>query len=93
MDLDISEYANLTLNELVAKVDLIMRNTFSIKYLGLNKNEMGIVSKRINPLADQRFKVEENYKQTYSIHKYFYPKPLKAGKRRESAEKIDVGNL
>jgi hypothetical protein len=29
-----------------------MKNTYSIKYLGLNKNEMGIVSRRIDPTKD-----------------------------------------
>jgi hypothetical protein len=62
-------------------VEEIMKNTYSIKYLGLNKNEMGIISRRINPLADQQFKVEENNNEIYSIHKYFYPKPLKTGKK------------
>jgi hypothetical protein len=70
-----------------------MKNTYSIKYLGLNKNEMGIISRRINPLADQQFKVEENNNEIYSIHKYFYPKPLKIGKKVHSSEKINVENL
>lgn len=70
-----------------------MRNTYSIKYLGLNRNEMGIISRRINPLADQQFKVQDSPSDIYSIHKYFYPKPLKTAKRPRSSEKINVDNL
>lgn len=54
---------------------------------------MGIISRRINPLADQQFKVEENNNEIYSIHKYFYPKPLKTAKKGHSTEKISVDNL
>jgi hypothetical protein len=54
---------------------------------------MGIISRRINPLTDQQFKVEENYNEIYSIHKYFYPKPLKTGKKGHGSEKINVQNL
>jgi len=67
-----------------------MRNTYSIKYLGLNKNEMGIISRRINPLADQQFKINDNIQESYSINKYFYPKPLKTGKKNTHSEKINV---
>jgi hypothetical protein len=42
---------------------------------------MGIISRRINPLSDQQFKINENIQETYSINKYFYPKPLKTGKK------------
>jgi len=54
---------------------------------------MGIISRRINPLADQNFKIHDNIQDTYSIHKYFYPKPLKTGKKSHSSEKINVDNL
>lgn len=70
-----------------------MKNTYSIKYLGLNKNEMGIISRRINPLCDQQFKIDDNYTEIYSIHKYFYPKPLKTGKKNHASSQINVQNL
>jgi len=70
-----------------------MRNTYSVKYLGLNKNEMGIISRRINPFTDKNFKVHETLAETYSVHKYFYPKPLKTGKKQHLPEKINVNNL
>lgn len=54
---------------------------------------MGIISRRINPFSDQNFKVHEALQQAYTVHKYFYPKPLKTGKREHSAEKINVDNL
>lgn len=54
---------------------------------------MGIISRRINPLCDQQFKIDDNYTEVYSIHKYFYPKPLKTGKKGHASEKINVQNL
>lgn len=54
---------------------------------------MGIISRRINPLCDQHFKIDDNYTEVYSIHKYFYPKPLKTGKKGQAASQINVQNL
>lgn len=75
------------------KADDIMRNSYSIKYLGLNKEEMGIVSRRINPLADQKFRIHDHIEDSYSIHQYFYPKPLRVGRKEHHPEKIGVENL
>lgn len=66
------------------RVEEIMKNTYSIKYLGLSKNHMGIVSRRINPLSEQHFKIDETPNQLYSIHKYLYPKPLRTIKKKHS---------
>ena len=38
LGLNVAEYAHLNLNELTQKTEYIMNNTYSIKYLGLNKN-------------------------------------------------------
>ena len=70
-----------------------MNNTYSIKYLGLNKNEMGIISRRINPLTDQELKVHEDVDSAFSVHKYFYPKPLRTGKKNNGLKPINVDNL
>lgn len=88
-----AEYTQLSLKDLMIRVDEILRNTYSIKYLGLNKNEMGIISRRINPLSDQHFKIHDNIQECFSVNKYFYPKPLKTGKKIHHCEKINVENL
>ena len=54
---------------------------------------MGIISRRINPLTDQELKVHEDVGETYSVHKYFYPKPLKTGKKSGASSTINVDNL
>jgi hypothetical protein len=38
LGLDLREFEDLSLKELTAKSEAIMNNTYSIKYLGLNKN-------------------------------------------------------
>ena len=81
LGVELEEYEGLPLKELANRVEDIMRNTYSVKYLGLNRNEMGIISRRINPLVDGGFKAQPQQEQTYSINKYFYPKPLKTGKK------------
>lgn len=67
-----------------------MRNTYSIKYLGLNKNEMGIVSRRIDPTKEAESILNEPPCLIYTINKYFYPKPLKVGKKPPKEEPINV---
>jgi len=42
---------------------------------------MGIVSRRIDPTRDQESILSELPQLTYTINKYFYPKPLKVGKK------------
>jgi hypothetical protein len=54
---------------------------------------MGIVSRRVNPIADQKFRMHDHIEDTYSIHQYFYPKPLKVGRKGHHPEKIEVDNL
>lgn len=58
LGLDMTEYEQLPLKELVSKTEVLINNTYSIKYLGLNKNEMGIISRRINPLIDKELKIQ-----------------------------------
>ena len=54
---------------------------------------MGIISKRINPLLDKNYKIQE-VNEGYNITKYFYPKPLRCGTiKKEKEEKINVFNL
>ncbi len=67
-----------------------MKNTYSIKYLGLNNNEMGIVSRRIDPTKEAESILKEMPNLTYTINKYFYPKPLKVGKKQPKEEQINV---
>ena len=38
LGLNVAEYEHLNLNDLTKKTEYIMNNTYSIKYLGLNKN-------------------------------------------------------
>jgi hypothetical protein len=55
---------------------------------------MGIISRRINPFTDKNFKIHEAHIETYSVNKYFYPKPLRTGKKQQqNEEKINVNNL
>jgi hypothetical protein len=54
---------------------------------------MGIVSRRINPLTDQGLKIQGDINDNYSVHKYFYPKPLRTGKKVHVDKNINVDNL
>lgn len=38
LGLNLAEYEHLSLKDLMAKTEYIMNNTYSIKYLGLNKS-------------------------------------------------------
>lgn len=38
LGVNVEEYGKLALPELVSKTEALMRNTYSVKYLGLNKN-------------------------------------------------------
>lgn len=93
LGLDMSEYEHMPLKELTSKTQVLISNTYSIKYLGLNKNEMGIISRRINPLLDKELKIQEQPQDTFSVHKYFYPKPLKTGKKCQTIKTLNVENL
>lgn len=39
---------------------------------------------------DKELKMQEQPQETYTVHKYFYPKPLKTGKRGQSIRSINV---
>ncbi len=54
---------------------------------------MGIVSIRVNPITDNNHKLHETTADTYSVHKYFYPKPLKTGKKIKMTNLLIVDNL
>jgi len=54
---------------------------------------MGIVSRRINPLTDQDLKIQGDMTENYSVHKYFYPKPLRTGKKVHADKNLNVENL
>lgn len=54
---------------------------------------MGIISRRINPLTDKELKMQEQPQENYSVHKYFYPKPLRTGKKCHIIKTINVDNL
>ena len=43
---------------------------------------MGIVSRRIDPTKQPESILNEPPNLTYTINKYFYPKPLKIGKKQ-----------
>lgn len=54
---------------------------------------MGIVSRRINPLTDMQLKIKEDCGDTYTVNRYFYPKPLRTGKKINNQKDINVDNL
>lgn len=54
---------------------------------------MGIVSRRIDPTRDTENILNEPPEVKYTINKYFYPKPLKVGKKAPKEEQINVNNL
>ena len=49
LGIDIAILEDYNLNELYRECEEIIRSTYSIKYLGMNQNEMGIISRRIDP--------------------------------------------
>lgn len=82
-----------SLNELHRECDQIIRSTYSIKYLGMNQNEMGIISRRIDPYKESNFNLSELPQSTYTVNKFFFSKPLKVGKRSHKEEKLSIENL
>ena len=59
----------------------------------MNDNEMGIISRRLDPYKDSNFSLKNLPHNPYIINKYFYPKPLKVGYKREKGHKINSQNL
>lgn len=47
----------------------------------MNQNEMGIISRRIDPIKDTNFNLRDLPQFSYKVNKFFYPKPLKVGKK------------
>ena len=82
-----------SLPDLYNHCEEILKSTYSIKYLGMNDNEMGIISRRLDPFKDSNFSLKNLPQNPYIINKYFYPKPLKVGYKREKNQKINSQNL
>lgn len=47
----------------------------------MNQNEMGIISRRIDPYKDSNFSLKDLPQCPYKVNRFFYPKPLKVGKK------------
>ncbi len=54
---------------------------------------MGIISRRIDPLKECEIQFNEVAQTSYAINKYFYPKPLRVGKKIVTEDKINIINL
>ena len=42
---------------------------------------MGIISRRIDPFKDNNFNLKSLPQSTYTVNKFFFPKPLKVGRK------------
>ena len=54
---------------------------------------MGIISRRLDPFKDSKFSLRGIPQFSYIISKYFYPRPLKVGKRNRKIEDLNSKNL
>lgn len=54
---------------------------------------MGIISRRLDPYKTSNFSLKNLPQNPYIISKYFYPKPLKVGFKRDKHTKLDSYNL
>ena len=54
---------------------------------------MGIISRRLDPFKNSNFSLENLPRNPYIISKYFYPKPLKVGYKKDKNLKINSQNL
>jgi hypothetical protein len=61
--------------------------------LGLNENEMGIISRRIDPNKQNNFPFADLPQTPYMVNKFFFPKPLKLGKKPKKEGQINLNNL
>lgn len=42
---------------------------------------MGIISRRIDPFKDNNFNLKSLPQSSYTVNKFFFPKPLKVGRK------------
>jgi hypothetical protein len=42
---------------------------------------MGIISRRIDPFKDNNINLKALPQSTYTVNKFFFPKPLKVGRK------------
>lgn len=54
---------------------------------------MGIISRRIDPFKDNNFDLKSLPQSTYTVNKFFFPKPLKVGKKIRKEEQLNPDNL
>lgn len=59
----------------------------------MNNDEMGIISRRLDPFKDSNFSLKNIPQNPYIISNYFYPKPLKVGYKRDINPRLDSHNL
>ena len=59
----------------------------------MNENEMGIISRRLDPFKDSKFSLRGIPQFSYIINQYFYPRGLKVGRRSKKPEDLNTGNL
>jgi hypothetical protein len=81
LGIDINLLEKYSLHELYRHCGDIIRSTYSIKYLGMNDNEMGIISRRIDPFKENNFDLRNLPQSTYTVNKFFFPKPLKVTRK------------
>lgn len=93
LGIDINLLEDYSLSDLYRHCDQIIKSTYSIKYLGMNENEMGIISRRIDPFKDNNFNLKSLAQSKYTVNKFFFPKPLKVGRKCRKEEVINIDNL
>lgn len=54
---------------------------------------MGIISRRIDPFKDNKFNLRDLPQASYTVNKFFFPKPLKVCRKPRKEEDINVDNL
>jgi hypothetical protein len=93
LDINVDILEQYSLNELYKHCGELIRSTYSIKYLGINENEMGIISRRIDPFKSNNFNFAELPQSPYIVNKFFFPKPLKIARKQKKETQINLNNL
>lgn len=59
----------------------------------MNQNEMGIISRRIDPFKESNFDLSDLPQSTYTVNKFFFAKPLKVGRKNIKEQHLNIDNL
>lgn len=77
LNIDTSNLRDSTIQQIQEQCEGVLKNSYSVKYIGVKENRIGILSRRVRPddlQSDSLPKIED---ALYLVTGYFYPKPLK----------------